>query len=324
MIFYIFLDGVGMGGYNPETNPFSRFAKGFLAPVGGIPKSDANLPPLKSEIHYLPTDAHMGVPGLPQSATGQTALWTGIPGPKVLDRHVSGFPTITLRKIISKYSIIKILNERGIKSDFLNCFSPIYLNHVEEKPKLVSASTLVQLASGRPLKTFEDLRMGRGFYMDLTHEIISTLGIDHLKSDDSLLQKRDPKKVGENYAENFSDYGLTIYEYFITDKVGHAMDWKNAEKVIQNLEAFFEGILTKMDPKNDLLIVSSDHGNMEDLGQKNHTENPAATILYGKDADRFVENIHSLADIVPEIYKTFGLNEDLENVFKNEFLNIAN
>ncbi|XDD45440.1 metalloenzyme [Leptospira sp. WS39.C2] len=320
MIFYVFLDGVGMANYDPKTNPFSRFAKGFLAPVGGIPKSDIDLPIDTNQLHYVKTDAHMGVPGLPQSATGQTALWTGIPGPKVLGRHVSGFPTITLRKIIAKYSMIKVLNEEGILSDFLNCFSPPYLKHVEEKPKLVSASTLVQLASGRPLKNFEDLRSERGLYMDLTHEIMGTLGIDMLKEGDPLLEKRDPFLLGSKCFQRFSNYKLTLYEYFITDKVGHAMDWEKAEKVIFNLESFFKGLLSNIDPTKDLLIVSSDHGNMEDLSQKNHTENPAATILFGKDADRFAENIHSLADIVPEIYKTFGLEQALYNTHTNEFL----
>lgn len=320
MIFYLFLDGVGISDYDPKTNPFSRFAKGFLAPIGGVSKSDLDLPVDSAGIHYLKTDAHMGVPGLPQSATGQTALWTGVPGPKVLGRHVSGFPTITLRKIIAKYSLIKVLNEHGKLSDFLNCFSPPYLKHVEEKPKLVSASTLVQLASGRPLKNFEDLRSERGLYMDLTHEIMGTLGIDMLKQGDPLLEKRDPYLLGSKCFQKFSNYDLTLYEYFLTDKVGHAMDWEKAEKVIQNLELFFKGLLTSIDPTKDLLIVSSDHGNMEDLSQKNHTENPAATILYGKDADRFAENIHSLADIVPEIYKTFGLEEALYNTHTNEFL----
>ncbi len=127
MIFYIFLDGVGIGKFDPESNPFTRFAKGFLGPLGGRSQAECDLPKLPTKLHYIPTDAHMGVPGLPQSATGQTALWTGIPGPKVLDRHVSGFPTITLRKIISKYSLIKILNDRGIKVTlsivFLLCIS---------------------------------------------------------------------------------------------------------------------------------------------------------------------------------------------------------
>ncbi|TGN17684.1 metalloenzyme [Leptospira idonii] len=319
MIFYIFLDGIGLGKYNPEVNPFSRFANGFLSPLGGKPLSDADLPSLGATLHYVKTDAQMGIPGLPQSATGQTALWTGINGPQVLGRHVSGFPTITLRKIIAKYSMLKVLNENNITSDFLNCFTPPYLKHVEEKPKLVSASTLLQLASNRPLKNMEDLREGRGLYMDLTHDILRTLDIQNLPKDDPLLERRDPKKLGESVFTMFGDYGLALYEYFLTDKVGHAMDWDKAEAVIGVLEAFFYGILSRMNPEKDLLIVSSDHGNMEDLSQKNHTENLVATVLYGKDADRFAENIQSLKDIVPEIYKTFGLEEALADLVKNEF-----
>ncbi|BDA79508.1 metalloenzyme [Leptospira kobayashii] len=319
MIFYTFLDGIGLGKYDPETNPFSKFAEGFLSPLGGKSQTDAKLPKLANTLHYVRTDAHMGIPGLPQSATGQTALWTGVNGPGTLGRHVSGFPTITLRKIIAKYSMIKILSENNIKADFLNCFTDHYLRHVQEKPKLVSASTLIQLASDRPLKTMDDLRNGKGLYMDLTHEILRDFAAESLPKDDPLLQLRDPKTLGNSVFSMFGDYGLTIYEYFLTDKVGHAQDWEKAEKIIHTLEAFFYGILESIDPEKDLLIVVSDHGNMEDLSQKNHTENPVATILYGKDAEEYSENIHSLKDIVPIIYKKFGLDEALENLAHNEF-----
>ncbi|WP_411822016.1 metalloenzyme [Leptospira sp. 'Mane'] len=319
MIFYIFLDGIGLGKYDPETNPFSKFATGILSPLGGKSQEDANLPKLSHKLHYVKTDAHMGVPGLPQSATGQTALWTGVNGPGTLNHHVSGFPTITLRKIISKYSIIKVLTEKGIKADFLNCFTDHYLKHVQEKPKLVSASTLVQLASNRPLKTMDDLRNGKGLYMDLTHEILREFAKDSLPINDPLLEPRDPKTLGNSVFSMFGDYGLTIYEYFLTDKVGHAQDWEKAEKIIHTLEDFFYGILESINPEKDLLIVVSDHGNMEDLSQKNHTENSVATILYGKDADEYSENIQSLKDVVPMIYKKLGLDEALENLKHNEF-----
>jgi len=281
---------------------------------------DANLPVLSEKLHVIPTDAHLGVPGLPQSATGQTAIWTGINGAALLGRHVSGFPTITLRKIISKYSILKILAENQIKADFLNCFTSPYLKHVEEKPKLVSASTLVQLASNRPLKNMEDLRNGRGLYMDLTHDILKQIASEYLPADDPILEPRNPETLGSNVFTMFGNYKLCIYEYFLTDKVGHAQDWDKAKIVIDNLEKFFFGILKTMDPTKDTLIVTSDHGNLEDLSQKNHTENLVPTFLYGKNANIYAENIHSLKDIVPELYKTFGLQEAIEQLTDNEFL----
>jgi 2,3-bisphosphoglycerate-independent phosphoglycerate mutase len=321
MIFYIFIDGIGMGKYDPNSNPFSRFAQGIFSPLGGKSIQDANLPPLQGNLHIQKTDAHMGVPGIPQSATGQTAIWTGINGAKTLGRHVSGFPTITLRKIISQYSMLKVLGQNNLKADFLNCFTSPYLKHVEEKPKLVSASTLVQLASMRPLKTMDDLRNDRGLYMDLTHDILKQIAKDFLPIDDPLLSPRDPKILGSSIFQMFVDYDLTIYEYFLTDKVGHAMDWDKARIIIENLENFFFGILSNFDIEKDTMIITSDHGNLEDLSQKNHSENPVPTILYGKYADEYVNNIHSLTDIVPQIYKTFGLEEAYSNITKNEFVN---
>jgi 2,3-bisphosphoglycerate-independent phosphoglycerate mutase len=321
MIFYIFLDGIGMGKFDEKINPFARYAQGIFSPLGGKSIEDAHLPKLKSKLHFIKTDAHLGVAGLPQSATGQTAIWTGVNGAKVLGRHVSGFPTITLRKIISKYSMLKVLNENKIHADFLNCFTAPYLKHVEDKPKLVSASTLVQLASQRPLKTMDDLRAGRGLYMDLTHDILRQVAMDFLPQDDPLLAPRNPRSLGSSIFQMFEDYELTIYEYFLTDKVGHAMDWDKAKIIIDNLEAFFFGLLENLDPTKDTLIVTSDHGNMEDLSQKNHTENMVPTILYGKLADSYAENIQSLQDIVPQIYKTFGLDEAIYNISNNEFLN---
>ncbi len=321
MIFYIFLDGIGMGSYDPQTNPFSRFANGIFSSLGGKSIQDADLPALKGNLHILKTDAHLGVPGIPQSATGQTAIWTGINGAKTLGRHVSGFPTITLRKIIAKYSMLRVFAENKIPADFLNCFTAPYLKHVEDKPKLVSASTLVQLASTRPLKNMEDLRNGRGLYMDLTHDILRQVAKDFLPVDDPLLKPRDPKQLGNSVFQQFEDYQFAIYEYFLTDKIGHSMEWEKAKIVIENLENFFYGILETMDVEKDTLIVTSDHGNLEDLSQKNHTENSVPTILYGKHADEYAEKIHSLADIVPLVYNTFGLEDAIYNLSNNEFIN---
>lgn len=131
MIFYMFIDGIGFGPDDPETNPFSRYAKSFFLPLAGksIPQNATSF--LKNTV-FLKTDASMGIKGLPQSATGQTSLWTGINACKVLQRHLSGFPTFTLKKIISKYSIIRILEEHGFKADLLNCYTPAFTEYVKK------------------------------------------------------------------------------------------------------------------------------------------------------------------------------------------------
>ncbi len=301
MIFYVFLDGVGLGENDPEKNPFSRFPSSFFSPMGG---GDNILEQRYPGLVYIPTDASLGFPGLPQSATGQTAIWTGVNGSEALGgRHLSGFPSVTLRKIISEKSILKVLRESGKKAYFLNCYTAKYKQHMIDHPKLVSASTLVQIASGLPLHDLEDLRSGKGIYMDITHEILSETAKEELPEGDQLFEKRDPYQVGFDTIRNNSSADLCLYEYFLTDKIGHAKDWNWSEKVITILDRFFEGILDSMNPSKDQLIVISDHGNMEDLSIGVHTKNKVACVLYGYLTNSWKTRITSLVDIVPLIYE---------------------
>ncbi len=303
MILYIFLDGIGFGENDTSKNPFSRFAKGFFLPLGGKEKAKGKF----EKSVYLQTDASMGVKGLPQSATGQTALWTGINAPQILNRHVSGIPSFTLKKIIKEFSILKVFLDHGKKASFLNCYSPPYLAKMAESTKLASASTLVQLATGNSLKTIDDLKNRKGLFMDITHELFQEFAKSFLPESDELLQLRDPYEMGKLAVEISREYDLAVYEYFLTDKVGHAMDWEMASKVIHNVEEFLNGILDEMDETKEQLIITSDHGNLEDLSTKVHTRNPVPTFLYGNLTEQLKDQIQELCDIPKAIYKAVGI-----------------
>lgn len=312
MIFYLFLDGVGYGENDPDKNPFRKFSRSFFLPLGGMDPA----PGKYSEGVYLKTDASMGIPGLPQSATGQTALWTGINAPSILNRHMSGFPTFTLKKIISEYSIIKIFNDNGKKACLLNCYSPVYMENIKKNSRYLSASTLIQQASGLPLKDLDDLRQGRGLFMDITHEVFSEFSKSFLDENDPLKDRRDPFELGKNIKKISGDHDLTIFEYFLTDKTGHAMNWDQSKWVIEILEAFIDGVLEGLDGE-DQLIITSDHGNLEDLSDKVHTTNPVPTFLYGKYSSSMSKKIKALCDIVPAIYEELGIKIEL-NYKKNQ------
>lgn len=306
MIYYIFLDGVGFGEDSPEKNPFSKFAKGFFLPLAGKKIPDSSI---YSKAHYVRTDANMGLKGLPQSATGQTSLWTGINAVEVIGRHVSGVPSFTLKKIIAKHSIMKILKEHGYSSAFLNCYSDVFFSRMEENRRLISASTLIQMAADIPFRTFEDLRKGNGLFMDITHDILQEFGKKFLPPDDELFQKRDPFEMGKRSVVLARNQDLTMFEYFLTDKTGHSQNWEHAEYIINTVEKFMDGVMSELNPKTEHLIVTSDHGNLEDLSDKVHTSNPVPTFLYGKYADSMKDKIHTLADIVPAIYSELKIPE---------------
>ncbi len=304
MIFYLFLDGVGFGECNSEKNPFTKYATGFFLPLGGksLPEN-SNL----SRGEYIQTDASMGIKGLPQSATGQTSLWTGINTPGILKRHVSGFPTFTLKKIISEFSIIKVFQEHGKTASFLNCYSPVYMENMEKNSRYLSASTLIQLAASPILKNLDDLREGRGLFMDITHEIFVEFSKTFLPESDTLKNIRDPYEMGKKVKEMGKDQDLILFEYFLTDKIGHSMEWEKAKWTIDIVEKFIEGVLETLDPLEDQLIITSDHGNLEDLSDKVHTTNPVPTFLYGKYSKNMKSKIKSLCDIVPALYEEVGI-----------------
>ena len=137
-LIFIFLDGVGLGVKDPAKNPFARFATDFFSGhAGGSYKQPGIL---------LSTDAHMGIPGLPQSATGQTALFTGYNGPQILGRHVNGYPTFTLRPYFKEKNILKIFNEAGYNATLINSYSQMYLKRLEHPraERMLSASSLMQ------------------------------------------------------------------------------------------------------------------------------------------------------------------------------------
>ena len=48
-------------------------------------------------------------------------------------------------------------------------------------------------------------------------------------------------------------------------------------------------------------LLTSDHGNIEDLSVRNHTLNLVPTIVWGRSRDRIAARIHSLTDITPTI-----------------------
>jgi 2,3-bisphosphoglycerate-independent phosphoglycerate mutase len=73
----------------------------------------------------------MGIPGLPQSATGQTTIYTGINAPKKLGKHLTGIPNRELRELLRKFSIFVILKNEGFKCKFMNAFRPIFFTTPE-------------------------------------------------------------------------------------------------------------------------------------------------------------------------------------------------
>ena len=66
------------------------------------------------------------------------------------------------------------------------------------------------------------------------------------------------------------------------------------------LAEFIRETLKRLDP-NTTFILTSDHGNIEDLSVRNHTLNDIPTIIWGREKSQTAEKIKDLTDITPAI-----------------------
>ena len=101
------------------------------------------------------------------------------------------------------------------------------------------------------------------------------------------------------------DKGFTLFEYFYTDKAGHSLSMDRAASVLASLDRFFQRILSIWNTERDLLLISSDHGNIEDMQTKSHTANPVPLVAMGPGAGRFAV-ASSLEDVLPLLLETMA------------------
>jgi 2,3-bisphosphoglycerate-independent phosphoglycerate mutase len=278
----IFVDGFGIGSADPQVNPFA----GAHASV------------LENWIsrHAIPLDVTMGVPGLPQSATGQTALLTGINAAAELGHHAPGFPGERLRTLIREHNIFDRLHARGYKTAFANAY---YLESIPERvlrrPPSVT-TVAVQQAHGQ----FRDgavMRAGQAVFHDLTREGLRERGYEG-----PLLT---PEEAALHLLALAQEHDFTLFEYFETDKVGHRGSLEQARMVVRKLDRLAGELERGLDPERDLLILTSDHGNMEDMTSGQHTLNPVPFIAIGPGSERLLREVRSITDVTPALLQLY-------------------
>lgn len=74
-----------------------------------------------------------------------------------------------------------------------------------------------------------------------------------------------------------------------------------ARVVLTSLAHFIRELLNKLDLERTTVILTSDHGNIEDLTSRNHTLHQVPTIIWGAHRERIAARIQNLADITPAI-----------------------
>lgn len=292
-VIFLFLDGVGLGSDDPATNPLAATNYPTLNDLLQDRKPVATTGRLSTPYaELIPTDAGLGVPGRPQSATGQAALLTGINASQRLGEHYGPRPDARVRAILDEGGIFRRLREAGRRTCFVNAYPQRYFDAVRRGKRLLSALPYAATAAGQTLFTIDDLRAGRALAADFTNEgWRRELGYTDVPV-------YTPGEGGRQLWTIAQEYDFLFFEHWYTDVLGHARDLAGAVANFERFDAFLGGLLEVADLDNTLIIVTSDHGNVEDCRHGKHTENPALTLLVGAERQQLAGQIYQLTDFV--------------------------
>ncbi|AKU90672.1 alkaline phosphatase family protein [Vulgatibacter incomptus] len=305
MILFFLVDGVGLGLRDPGRNPLARrttLLSHFVDGASPLPRGGS----------VGAADASLGVGGRPQSATGHTTLLTGVNAPALLGKHLLGFPNETLRQLLGRQNLFLDLARAGKAGTYVNAYRSAYLDalalphlrpSLPEPPLPVpasrirpSATTAAMASTGRPFRTFDDLRAGTALYHDITNELPRAVGCE--------VPRRRPKEAAEVLLEIGRSHDLAMFEFFRTDEAGHAQDFEAADRALEELDELLRHTVEGLGP-GDGLLVTSDHGNLEDLSTRSHTLAPVPVVGFGS-AAAVAPRIRSIAEVQPALLRLAG------------------
>ena len=280
-VIYLFIDGVGLR--EPAVdNPLNKEVCPTLWRL--------------IERHSKPIDACLGVEGLPQSATGQAAMFTGVNCAAAIGKHCEGFPGAELRKIIEDNNLFIELRRRNRRVRFADAY---LVDSVEElgARRFKSVTTVMALTAPESISLTEDLMEDRALMQDLTRETIQDRYPD--------IPVVAPQRAAEHLFRLALLNDFTLYEFFQTDVSGHSMDYARACAVLRVYDRFLSALVRCTEAAGITLVMTADHGNIEAMGERGHTRNPVPFIVLGPSEEWIRDRVNSLQDVTPALLEAF-------------------
>jgi len=256
-----------VGPEDPSTNPFLRAElPAFREALGGqIPTGQAGAQAGPRGFAF-PLDARLGVPGLPQSGTGQVALLTGAPAPALLGSHFGPWVPVRLRPLLQAENILSRAQAMGARVSFANAYPEGWPGPLPTRRQ--AAPPLAALAAG-VLSLHEDALAGGEA---VAAEILND-GWTRYRPQFKF-PSVSAREAGATLARLAANADLTLFAHYHTDTVGHRGTMDEAVEALERVDQFLAGILETPTSRPLVVVGCSDHGNLEVVGE-GHTLNPA-------------------------------------------------
>jgi 2,3-bisphosphoglycerate-independent phosphoglycerate mutase len=330
-VLLVFVDGVGLGEADAAHNPFAVARLPHLrALLDGRDITNDGVPFHGEGASLAGMDATLGVAGTPQSGTGQAALLTGANAVVMHGRHFGPWVPARLQRLVREESVLNRAQAAGHDVAFANAYPEEVLQlvvpggqpgnvpsgaadaaaagsaarrrarHVRRAPGYLRAGPpLAALGAGVLTRHTPELERGAAVASEITNDgwrrMLHRASVPDITA----------AAAGRNLAAIAAAHRLTLFAHYATDYAGHRRDMEGAVAALQRLDEFIGGLLTAL-PHDMLLIVASDHGNIEDV-RTGHTRNPALGLVAGEGHALLSRRLQSLTDLAPALLDVLAL-----------------
>ena len=295
-LLFLFLDGVGLGADDPQVNPLAAARLNTFERLGGGPLTASLREQAEPGRVVRRLDAGLGVAGLPQSATGQTALLTGHNAALLMGRHYGPWPGPTLKRALDAGTLFSEVLGAGGRARLSNVYPPGYFGAIASGQRRANVPVYAALGAGLPLLTLEDYEGGAGVSVDLTGAYLGRLLPE--------LRGWTPQEQGARLARQAATQTFTFFDFWPSDDAGHRGDFGGALRLLDALDGLLEGVLAELG--DTTLVIVSDHGNLEDKTRRSHTSAPVPLLVTGPQAGAFAD-ARTLLDVAPAVRRALGL-----------------
>lgn len=303
-IILIFIDGIGLGDNNPEINPFAVMNTPTLHDLSGGQRWLRDTPrTVTDRAIFMPTDAELGIEkGKPASGSGQAAILTGRNIPHEIGEHYGPKPNKAIRDILDRDNLFLTLKKAGRAAALINPHPPRLFEVIQSGRRLPSSIQYAVLAAGIALFNHDDYYQRRAMSPDWTGHG----WVNHLGYHDAPIY--EPEDAGKLLAEIGKQRDFSMFSTWLTDEFGHRARMAEAVEFMEVTDRVLAGLLANWRDADGLIVLTSDHGNMEAMDERTHTRNKVPTVAIGGGRETFADNFSDLTHITPGILRVLGVN----------------
>jgi predicted AlkP superfamily pyrophosphatase or phosphodiesterase len=203
---------------------------------------------------------------------------TGKNIPAELGYHYGPKPNPEVAAYLNDGTLFSNFAKAGKKVALLNGYPPRYFHGIDSGKRLYSSIPLAVTNAGVPLFRHEDLFAGRALSADFTGEGWRTM-LGFLDA-----PVMEAAQAGRKLGSLAKEYDFSLFEYWASDYAGHKQQMDEAIRLMESFDGVLGGLVDVWD--NGLILVTSDHGNMEDLSTRKHTDANVPALIIGEKAAR--------------------------------------